>query len=241
MGTVTQKTDRLASCPRKPAAWRQMPPLLHAVCNVKKTGYMPILALLKTGADPDAVDEHGATALHEAVEQREPALYVLLVQAGADPALPDAGGTTPAMLFEDVFGMTCEEKFKGRHIDAGDFRIHKPCLGQENEDNPFAPAGDEANPVPALQQAIHNSDTDGIGPVLALLEDGANLDAADARGTTALHQAVFDERPDIYALLVQAGADPHIANGAGWSAAMFFKQKYGPFEQSYWGPKDNAD
>lgn len=205
-------------------------------------GYGPILALLKTRVDLDAVDGHGATALHEVVERREPEIYALLVQAGANPDFPDADGITPAMLFEEVFGMTFDEKFRDRKIDAGHFRIRKQANPEQvNEDNAFAPVGSASHPVSPLQHAVHHSDSAGIEPVLALLEEGAALDAADARGNTALHQVVFDERPDIYARLVQAGADPNIANGAGWTAARFFEQYYGPYEYSYWCAKVNAD
>ena len=91
------------------------------------------------------------------------------------------------------------------------------------------------HPMPPLQHAVHHIDSAGIEPVLALLEGDTDLNAVDARGCTALHQAVFDDRPDIYALLVQAGADPHIQNRPGSTAARFYEQQYGPFEHSYWG------
>ena len=233
---MTERRYDLASFTERWASVHPMPPLQHAIYNLKKTGFRPILTLLKTGAELDAVDTHGATALHEAVERREPDIYALLVQAGANPDLADADGTTPAMLFEEVFGTAYEEKYRDRIIDAGHFRIRRGAYPwQVNEENAFAPAGNASHPVPPLLHAVHHSDSAGIGPVLALLEEGADLNAADARGHTALHQAVFDERPDIYALLVQAGADPDIANGAGWTAARFFEQYYGPFADSYWG------
>ena len=128
----------------------------------------PILALLKTGTELDAVDAHGATALHEAVARREPDIYALLVQAGANPDLADAGGTTPAMLFEDVYGMTYEEKFRDRIIDADYFRIRKQANPEQgNEDHAFAPSGSTSHPVPPLQHAVHHSDSAGIEPVLA--------------------------------------------------------------------------
>ena len=239
---MTEKKYDLTSFTRRWTALHPMPPLQHAIHNVKIMGYRPILALLKTGAKLDAVDAHGATALHEAVARREPDIYALLVQASANPDLADAGGTTPAMLFEDVFGMTYEEKFRDRKIDADHFRIRKQATPEQvNEDHAFAPAGSASHPVPPLQHAVHHSDSAGIEPVLALLEGDADLDAVDARGCTALHQAVFDDRPDIYALLVQAGADPHIENRPGWTAARFFEQYYGPFEHSYWGVGVDAD
>ena len=41
--------------------------------------------------------------------------------------------------------------------------------------------------------------------------------------------------------LLKTGADPDIANGAGWTAARFFEQYYGPFQHSYWGTGANID
>ena len=101
-----------------------MPPLQYAVYNIWYTGIEPILALLDAGVELDAADEFGHTALHQAVYENEPTVYALLVQGGADQQVPDKSWSarTPAMAFEENFGMTCEEKFKGMTIDAANFR-----------------------------------------------------------------------------------------------------------------------
>lgn len=103
-------------------AIKPMQPLQYAVYDIYYGGVAPILALLDAGAPLDAVDEGGTTALHQAVYEDEPEVYALLVQAGADQHIPDRYGDTPAMRFEQKFGTTCEEKFKGRKIDAAYFR-----------------------------------------------------------------------------------------------------------------------
>ena len=99
-----------------------MPPLQYAVYNIYYAGVKPILALLEDGVALNAADEHGTTALHEALYENKPEVYALLVQAGADPHVPSRIGETPSMRFEQDFGMTCEEKFKGMTIDAAYFR-----------------------------------------------------------------------------------------------------------------------
>ena len=101
-----------------------MPPLQYAVYNIWYTGIEPILALLEAGVDLDAADEFGHTALHQAVSENKPEVYALLAQAGADQhvSAKTFSGCTPAMAFKREFGMTCEEKFRGRTIDAEYFR-----------------------------------------------------------------------------------------------------------------------
>ena len=99
-----------------------MPPLRYAVYNIYYAGVEPILALLAAGVELNAADEHGVTALHEAVYEKKPEVYALLVQAGADQHAPDWFGDTPAIRFEREFGMTYEEKFRGMTIDAAYFR-----------------------------------------------------------------------------------------------------------------------
>ena len=99
-----------------------MPPLQYAVYNIYYAGVEPILALLAASVELNAADEHGVTALHETVYENKPEVYALLVQAGADQHARNRIGDTPAMRFERKFGMTYEEKFRGRKIDAEYFR-----------------------------------------------------------------------------------------------------------------------
>ena len=115
--TLTLPTFTPSRCAPHP-----MPPLQYAVYNIYYAGVEPILALLAAGVELNAADEDGNSALHEAVNEKKPEVYALLVQAGADPHVPNRFGDTPAMRFERKFGMTYEEKFKDRKIDAEYFR-----------------------------------------------------------------------------------------------------------------------
>jgi Ankyrin repeats (3 copies)/Ankyrin repeats (many copies) len=57
-----------------------------------------IAALVAAGADPDAVDTSGVAPLHRAVRNRCAAAVKALLDCGADRALANGSGSTPARL-----------------------------------------------------------------------------------------------------------------------------------------------
>src|ERR1043166_675050 len=81
----------------------------------------------------------------------------------------------------------------------------------------FAAAG----PRPALIDAAKNVDR---GAVRALLKQGANVNAAAADGTTALHWASYRDDVETADLLIGAGAKVNAANDLGatplWAACQ---------------------
>ena len=58
--------------------------------------------LLERGADADAAQGGGATALHSAAMARNEALARLLVEHGADPERPMDDGRTPRALWPEL-------------------------------------------------------------------------------------------------------------------------------------------
>ena len=54
--------------------------------------------LLSAGADVEARDGQGATALHSAARKGRAGAFKLLLAAGANPAALDGDGLTPAQL-----------------------------------------------------------------------------------------------------------------------------------------------
>ena len=93
--------------------------------------------------------------------------------------------------------------------------------------NLFTPGRCARWPMPPLQYAVYNIYYGGKKPILALLKAGVALNDSDEDGTTALHQAVYENEPEIYALLVQAGADQHLKDQLGDSAADAFVREFG--------------
>jgi hypothetical protein len=64
----------------------------------KSAGDRWLAVLLRAGADPDATDNSGVTALHRAVRTRCAAAVAALLDGGADPARPNRNGSTPLLL-----------------------------------------------------------------------------------------------------------------------------------------------
>ncbi len=54
--------------------------------------------------------------------------------------------------------------------------------------------------------------------VLQLVESGANVNAVDSRGNSALMEAAFFKYPKLVKALLEKGADPTIINKAGDTA-----------------------
>jgi ankyrin repeat protein len=74
---------------------------------------------------------------------------------------------------------------------------------------------------PSLVDATRNADRDALR---ALLKQGANVNAADADGTTALHWASYRDDVESADLLIRAGAKVNAANDLGatplWTASL---------------------
>ena len=74
---------------------------------------------------------------------------------------------------------------------------------------------------PPLVDAAKNGDRDALR---ALLQKGADVNAAEADGTTALHWASYRDDVDSADLLIRAGANVNAANDLGatplWTASL---------------------
>ncbi len=157
-------------------------PLLVAAVRAGDRG--AVSALLATGADVNAPQPDGATALHWAVHRQDVETARALIRAGADVGAANDLGVTPLL-------MACRRGQGGlaaRLLEAG------------ADPNAALPSGE--TPLMAAARAGSRA------AVEALLERGAGVNAAEAtRGQTALMWAVANRRPAVTRALLAHGAD----------------------------------
>lgn len=75
---------------------------------------------------------------------------------------------------------------------------------------------DNIGSTPLMWVASHRSNTPGtINSINLLLQHGANVNAANERGMTALMYAASSATPEIIKMLIAHGADPKATDGSG--------------------------
>jgi hypothetical protein len=131
----------------------------------------------------------GQTFLHDAALVGEAELAAVLIRSGADPDAKEAEGHTP--LYRASTGAVARVLLTaGATVDA----VSGPTLGTP------------------LHQAARRG---YVSVAEALLEQGATIDARDAKGETPLRRAVNCRQLEVVRLLVRRGADPHAADRRG--------------------------
>ena len=159
------------------------------MCSAGGLGDTTALArLLTSGADVDAADYDGRTALHLAASEGQVAALELLLGKGARVDVTDRWGGTPL-----------QDAVRQRQRAAvGVLRRHGARL-----------TGDFSADLCALAAA---GDLEGLG---LWIEAGVDHRSADYDGRTALHLAAAEGRLDVVRLLLACGADPRVVDRWG--------------------------
>lgn len=173
------------------AAHAWMTPLLAATRDSWHGRPEAVMTLLTNGADPRITDAEGNTPLHHAARSSDPGVVALLRDAGAEMDALNADGVSP-------LGIACM---------AGNWRLARFLLERGAKPEP-----DGGQPV--LLAAAGTEEDDPAG-VQLLLRHKARVDARDARGRSALHEAAQAGHSGIVAALLDAGADVHAHDGLG--------------------------
>lgn len=150
-----------------------------------------VMTLLANGADPRATDAEGNTPLHHAARSSDPGVAALLRDAAAQVDVPNHEGVTP-------LGMACA---------SGNWRLAKFLL--ERGARAHLPGA-----APALLSAAGGDEDDSAG-VQLLLKHRAQVNATDAAGRSALHEAALAGHPGIVEVLLAASAEASASDGEG--------------------------
>lgn len=154
--------------------------------------------LLKQGADPNAPQADGATALHWAAHWNEVDLAKTLLKAGARVDATNDYGVSPGFLA----------------AANGSVEVLSLLLDAGAAPNAALPSGESL-----LMTAVRSG---RVAAVRRLLSVGANPNGAQAsRGQTALMWAVSDGNVEIARTLMDAGASLKIASASGTTPLMF--------------------
>jgi ankyrin repeat protein len=168
-----------------------MTPLLAATRDSWHGRPEAVMTLLANGADPRACDAEGNTPLHHAARSSDPGVAALLRDAAAELDVLNHEGVTP-------LGTACA---------AGNWRLARFLL--ERGAKPEATGA-----TPALLAAAGSEEDDAAG-VQLLLKHKAKVDARDANGRSALHEAALSGNLEALDALLSAGADVQARDARG--------------------------
>jgi ankyrin repeat protein len=211
--------------------------LLEAAKSTDETAIRRLLAL---GVDVNS-KAGGATALLRSAQIDNLALCQLLLEAGADPNLPDSNGRTPlywanapelvALLLSHGASVKAEHPLDGEislHAAAGHGQSDrlKLLLGGDGIEMINTVASQLGTPL--CSAAMRGS----LAAATVLIQFHADLDATDSETATPtpLQYALYEGYVDVARLLLEAGADPDIHHGMTQPAAHLAK-KQGCFEE----------
>jgi ankyrin repeat protein len=186
-----------------------------------------VRAAIDNGANVDAKDENGVTALIYAATSGHLEIARLLVANGAKIELADGQGMTPLI-----------EAVANEHLDLAEFLLAKGAdinAANGDGDTPllFAVSKDRSDIVRLLLDKSAKVDAKNKGGVAALveaalkdyvdtarvlLEKGAKIDIQDNDGATPLITAVLHGNQDMVELLLDKGANVAIKDADGQTA-----------------------
>ena len=188
-----------------------------------------VRALARYGADVQAEDRIGITALHVAAAAGNLDIAEMLIDFGADVNKGDRNGTTPLMEAALCNEQTLVLKFlleRGANINAkganaSSALVYSAAAGHPDvfrfliADGADVSAGDAGGPGALMEAASH-----GHAEIVEILLDlGVPVNGQNERGYTALMFAAFNGREGAIKTLLRRGARKDLVNGLGETAS----------------------
>jgi ankyrin repeat protein len=172
---------------------------------VERGDRQAVLSLLNSGADVNAAQRDGATALHWAAYANDPETTALLLGAGAKVNVRNALDVSPLALAAQQGGAAAIEQL----LAAG-----------AGPNDPVNFVNDGETPL------MHAARSGSVAAVKTLLKAGAAINAKENwNGQTALMWAAAEGRAPVVELLIEFGADIHERTNAGTTPLLFAVRK----------------
>jgi len=179
------------------------------IAAVKKNDLEQVKMLLAEGADPNAADRNGETALMLAAIKKMPGMVNLLLDAGADPN--KQGEDAKTALLNALFNTGLDPE-KSERDEPFVMQIVSSLLAEGADAN--SAYTNTRRGTTALMMAAMGGYTQACE---ALLDAGADPNAADIDGHTALYEALANKDAEIMNLLVSRHADVNAIDRDGMS------------------------
>ncbi|HWK55089.1 MAG TPA: ankyrin repeat domain-containing protein [Hyphomicrobiales bacterium] len=173
--------------------------------------------LIQRGASAAASLPHGETPLMVAARAGDPESIDLLLAAGADPNASESLHGETALMWaaaEDHPDAIRALVAGGADLDRHSRALNLAPMKWESP----AMTLTSVLPVGGWTAAMYAARQNSAEAMEALIALGSSLDEQDENGTTALSLAIMNEHYDLAAALLEAGADPNVADHAGASA-----------------------
>jgi len=168
-------------------------------------------ALLEEGADVNAINRFGSTALLSALSKSHLDVASRLLDAGADPSLANVYANSPLTFAASKGELAMTERL----LEAG----APPNEGDDPED---PDAGPRSLGLVLAAAAGH------LEIVQRLVEAGANLASKDKFQQTAVFLAGSKGHPDVLRYLLEAGADPNLGGRERFSPLLITQGNHHP-------------
>ena len=179
-----------------------------------------VTMLIDNGADVDAKDKYGNTALIFALcWGKNPDVVRAFIDGGADVNARNEKGKTPLTIAKEchnkpeIIKMLTDVGAEG--ADGGEEYFEEEEEKSEDEEDGDVRDEGENTDVDFLMRAVRDGKSDIVA---GIIDAGMDVNARDNDGNTALIIAVASQHPEIVGLLIEKGADVNAKDNDGWTA-----------------------